>query len=112
MVDLVNHGCFNNLILACILLNTICMAMFDYRAQNKCIFYHPNDNDQCPYEYVSKLNFTLTIFGHLFGVVFAIESCLKIYAMGFILGNGSFMRDWWNVIDIAVVISWVFEVIT
>ena len=44
MVDLVHHGCFNNFILACILLNTICMASFDYVAQNKCIFYFPNVN--------------------------------------------------------------------
>ena len=48
----------------------------------------------------------------MFGVVFALESVLKIYAMGFIVGKGSFMHDWWNVIDIAVVISWLFEVVT
>lgn len=40
-----------------------------------------------------------------FTVIFTLEAILKIIAMGFIFGKGSYLRDGWNWIDFIVVIS-------
>jgi len=41
----------------------------------------------------------------LFSVIFLFEFCVKIIGMGFVLTENSYLRDGWNVIDFAVIIS-------
>ena len=38
-------------------------------------------------------------------VIFTIEMCTKILALGFILHKGSYMRNLWNIMDFIVVVS-------
>lgn len=40
-----------------------------------------------------------------FTVIFTVESAIRIIAMGFVIGKGSYLRDSWNLLDFAVVIS-------
>ena len=52
------------------------------------------------------------MLGNVFGVVFTVESGIKIIAMGFIKGKNTYLKDVWNLIDFIVVVSWIFELIT
>jgi len=38
-------------------------------------------------------------------IIFAIEMCMKILADGFILHQGSYLRNPWNIMDFIVVVS-------
>lgn len=40
-----------------------------------------------------------------FTVIFTVESAVRIVAMGFMFGKGSYLKDSWNFLDFAVVIS-------
>lgn len=40
-----------------------------------------------------------------FTVIFTIESVVRIVAMGFMFGKGSYLKDTWNLLDFAVVVS-------
>ena len=51
----------------------------------------------------------MELFGSCFTVLFAIECITKIIAMGFIVHKNSYMRDYWNWLDILVVIVGVIE---
>merc|ERR1712226_1237302 len=39
------------------------------------------------------------------GVIFLLEFSVKIIGMGFILGEGSYLKDGWNILDFIVVIT-------
>ena len=41
----------------------------------------------------------------IFMVIFTIEMCTKILALGFILHKNSYMRNLWNMMDFVVVVS-------
>ena len=41
----------------------------------------------------------------IFMVIFTIEMCTKILALGFILHKNSYMRNLWNIMDFIVVVS-------
>ncbi len=41
----------------------------------------------------------------IFMVIFTIEMCTKILALGFILHKNSYMRNLWNFMDFIVVVS-------
>jgi hypothetical protein len=41
----------------------------------------------------------------IFLVLYTGEMVLKILGLGFALGEGSYLRDWWNVMDFVIVIS-------
>jgi hypothetical protein len=57
--------------------------------------------------------FTMTLQEDLepiFMVIFTIEMCTKILALGFILHKNSYMRNLWNMMDFVVVVSgWVLK---
>lgn len=41
----------------------------------------------------------------IFTSLFAVEMVLKVIAMGFVLGRGTYIRDPWNVLDFVVVMA-------
>lgn len=51
----------------------------------------------------SEWNQKLVYFDYGFTCIFAIEVCLKIIDYGVILHPGSYLREWWNVMDMLVV---------
>lgn len=46
-----------------------------------------------------------------FSCVFVIEAALKIITSGFVLGKFTYLRDPWNVIDFAIVLSALIELL-
>jgi len=51
------------------------------------------------------LNKKLDLCNKIFTIIFIVEAVLKIMAMGFILHPYAYMRDYWNAIDIIIVIT-------
>ena len=65
----------------------------------------------CPKNKQSQRNYLLNFLGDIFGVIFTVESVIKIIGMGFVLETGTYLRDGWNLVDFAVVFSWVCEIV-
>ncbi|KAK0089005.1 hypothetical protein PV325_009756 [Microctonus aethiopoides] len=57
-----------------------------------------------PVEENSPRNVILNYFDHAFTGVFAIEMILKVLDLGIILHPGSYLREFWNIMDAVVVI--------
>merc|ERR1719483_1795196 len=76
---------FDNFIMLVIVMSSVAIAAED-----------PVDED-------NPRNFYLGKADYIFTLTFAFEVCLKILDRGFILHPGSYMRDYWNVMDIIVV---------
>jgi len=47
---------------------------------------------------------------YVFTVVFFVECVIKVISMGLILDNGSYLRDYWNILDFFIVVSSVIDV--
>jgi len=45
----------------------------------------------------------------IFMFVFILEACIKIIAMGLILGQGTYLKDIWNILDFLVVLAGILE---
>jgi len=41
---------------------------------------------------------------YVFMVIFSAEAIIKIIAYGFILHNGAYMRNGWNILDFVIVV--------
>ena len=61
--------------------------------------------------FVSGFEFVLTfdILDAIFNILFLLECLAKIFAMGFVMDEGSYLRDNWNKIDIIIVICSAFD---
>jgi hypothetical protein len=57
--------------------------------------------------YVSVLTFD--ILDVFFNCIFFLEAVIKICALGFVMDEGSYLRDNWNKIDIIIVICSIFD---
>jgi hypothetical protein len=78
---------FDNLILACILVSSFCMALDDPRADPS-----------------STVSVFLRSLNNVFSVVFLSEMLMKQVAFGLIIGKGAYWRNSWNVLDGTVVV--------
>eukprot|EP00051_Salpingoeca_urceolata_P017838 m.246032 g.246032 ORF g.246032 m.246032 type:complete len:1856 (-) comp19058_c0_seq4:42-5609(-) len=87
------HSAFENIILFFIFLNCIALAAFDPTV----------DDDES-----SARNDFLERVEYVFLAVFTLEAIIKTIAFGFVLDPGSYLRNWWNVLDfVIVVLGWV-----
>lgn len=57
----------------------------------------------------SPRNQILDKFDHAFTAVFAVEMILKIIDLGILFHPGSYLREFWNIMDAVVVICAVFS---
>lgn len=57
----------------------------------------------------SLTNDILDEFDHAFTVVFAIEMFLKIIDLGLLFHPGSYLREFWNIMDAVVVVCAIFS---
>lgn len=57
----------------------------------------------------SERNQVLDKFDHAFTAVFAVEMILKIIDLGILFHPGSYLREFWNIMDAVVVICAVFS---
>eukprot|EP01062_Namystynia_karyoxenos_P001522 TRINITY_DN1051_c1_g1_i1.p1 TRINITY_DN1051_c1_g1~~TRINITY_DN1051_c1_g1_i1.p1 ORF type:complete len:2267 (+),score=738.59 TRINITY_DN1051_c1_g1_i1:119-6919(+) len=83
--ELVHHRLFEGLVIVLIIANCIFLALDDPTRDQA---------DQPP------------IFGQMeifFTVAFAVEMCLKVFALGFFMHSGSYLRSGWNQLDFIIV---------
>jgi hypothetical protein len=80
------YSWFQYLITLTIVVNSFCLALYDY-----------SDRDSnSPYNRVLEtINYACT-------VIYLMEVCLKIGAMGFILDENSYLRSGWNIMDFII----------
>jgi Ion transport protein len=72
-----------------IFFNSIVLAVYDY-----------SDRDS-----ETTANQILDIIGKVFTAIFVMELLIKIFAQGLFIHQRSYLRDWWNIIDLTVVVS-------
>jgi len=77
------------MIMLCILINSICLAMYDY-----------SDRDG-----LTEYNKILNWIGVIITIIFIVEAALKIFAMGLVFHKYSYIRDGWNILDLTIVIT-------
>ena len=80
-----NLNVFNNIILACIVFSSITLAIED------------------PIDQASPKNKILQIFDFFFTSIFTMEIVLKVISYGALFHKGSYMRNWFNLLDVLVV---------
>ena len=78
---------FDNLVMVFIILNSICMANYDYIDEE------------------ALLNTTLNAIFNIFSLIFTLEAVIKIIALGFVMGKNTYLKDPWNVIDFLIVVT-------
>jgi len=81
-------------ILVFVLINSIILGVVDYIYAGKY-----NDPD------APLGNYIFGVTEPIFAVLFTLEALIKIVAMGFILAKNTYLRDPWNALDFAVVIT-------
>jgi len=91
VVWLIEWRWFDRFITSVILLNSVMLAMTDYKDR----IYGP--------DYVSKINAQLEFVDLAFTAIFIFESVSKILGMGFVFHTKSYLRDPWNWLDFFVV---------
>ena len=82
---------FDNIIMFFIIINSLCMASYDYL------------DEEAP------RNKTLNTLFDVFSLIFTIEAIIKIIALGLIFGKRTYLRDPWNVIDFAIVATGIVD---
>lgn len=89
IVWIITHKRFDQVVVGLILFNSLLLGIKDYT--------DPNNE--------TNINQFVENCEPLFSYAFTIECVLKILGMGFILDNGSYLRDAWNWLDFIVVVS-------
>jgi hypothetical protein len=82
---IINHAIFEALIIMVIIANTITLAMED-----------PTLSEQSP---------ELQIMENVFLFIYTVECGMKILALGFLFGQQAYLREKWNMLDFAIVVS-------
>ena len=108
MIKTIRAPQFDQIIIVFIALNSVVMAMTDYRItcleRNEASpeFGMPDPN-RCWQNTFG--DFTNT---WVFGPVFLVEAFCKVVALGFLTeGEGTYLKDNWNILDFVCVMSWV-----
>lgn len=107
-IQVTSHRYFDRFIILAIIANSIILGLSDFTVVDSDL--NPASNGL---KYVngvmvsahSSRNRLLELSELPFTSIFTAECVIKIVAMGFISGNGSYLRDAWNLLDFAVVIS-------
>ena len=81
------HPFFDQFILACILISSLCLAL---------------DNPLSDQE--STFNQILKALDLIFSVIFMMELIVKVISLGFLFHPGSYLRNPWNMLDAAIVL--------
>ena len=81
----IQHPSFEWFIISVIVANTVALAMED-----------PTKDEQTR---------TLTILEDVFLYIYTIECIIKVFALGFVVPKGAYLRSKWNILDFAIVIT-------
>ena len=89
---------FEYFVLAVIILNSVYLAFDDYSFESN---YNPT---------IVRVRNNIE---NTFSTLYIIEFLIKVSALGFILKKDSYMRDYWNLIDLViicqVIVTWILE---
>jgi hypothetical protein len=96
VVQIICHPLFEGFILFIILLNAVLLAQADYS--------HVDSSNNLIAD-GSARNTALAVMNIPFLVVFTMECVLKIVGKGFVGWRGSYLGDYWNWLDIIIVIT-------
>lgn len=88
LIWLTEWNWFEFFILAVILVNSVCLAIYDYSDR----------------EDTSLFNRKLYYIGQAVNGIFIIECLFKIVAKGFVVHRRAYLRDSWNVMDFIIVV--------
>jgi hypothetical protein len=95
LVGIAESKIFDAVILSLIVLNSLCLVLYDYR-------------DRCNKEFRNTmLEFVMNITTYCFMG----EAVIKIVAQGFVVHRNSYLRDSWNCLDFFVVITSIVELV-
>jgi len=95
-VALMLYPRFDHFVMACILLNSICMAI-----------ERPSIQDG------STERTVLDVFGHIFTFIFSLEFIIKVCALGLFRGPNAYWKTGWNRLDGTIVwVSWLDLILT
>jgi len=97
LVKLVLSNAFEWLVMLLIVSNSVILALEDFSDKGK----YPDENGKTDLNLQNSINYYSDI---VFTTLFAVESLLKILAFGFVLDEGSYLRDGWNCLDFSVVV--------
>ena len=101
-LDIVHDKMFDNLILGFIVLNSILIAMVDW---DNIDMDPDSDTYREPTTKGSWQNTLIAAMEWVFMVVFAIEMCIKIVALGFTGSKDAYINSTWNKLDFIVVMT-------
>ena len=59
----------------------------------------------------TQRNIILNYVDNAFSAVFIIEAILKIITSGFVFGKDTYLRDYWNLMDFAIVLAAILDFI-
>jgi len=82
---------FDRMIMFAIIINSVLLGIRDY------------ENRISGPEYCSSINPYLDFAGYVLTILFMVECVLKIITMGFIIHKTSYLHDYWNWLDFAIV---------
>jgi hypothetical protein len=82
---IINHTAFDTMSILVIVANTVTLAMEDPMA--------------------AEPDPTIALTDLIFQILYTIEMVLKISGLGFVLNEGSYLRDSWNILDFIIVNS-------
>jgi len=102
MVWCITSVWFDRFILAIIISNTIVLGLPDYSHVDKNPASAEYGN---PVNYGSWRNTISFQANKAFTYVFTAEMACKIIAMGFVFGEGAYLKDGWNILDFVVVLT-------
>jgi len=102
VIRLITSVWFDRLILFVILANSIVLGLTDHSHIDKD---PSSENYGNPMNAGSWRNTVSSTANNAFTYVFAAEMALKIVAMGFVIGEGTYLKDGWNVFDFFVVVT-------
>ena len=85
---MVNNPIFENFVILAIALNSLLLSIYDYSDR---------DNE-------TEYNQILENVSMVFTIIFSCEMFFKVISMGFFVHRNSYLRDYWNWLDLLVVI--------
>lgn len=96
LVRLVNWSWFDRAVLAIIIVNSIILGLSDFGNLGRGGELSATGSWRNAVVYRTELPFA---------ALFTLEMLIKILAMGFVFGPGTYLRDSWNVLDFIVVVA-------
>ena len=109
-IRLIEYWWFEHFITLCIILNSVSMSFLNYQSDNSNKF--ENKGAWFSIKYQTSGNRIISIVDNVIGIVYIIEAIIRIFALGFIDGQNTYLRSFWNIFDFIILISSLAEILS